>query len=93
VCERIRVLQRPASYVRVNLGHWRREGQESEINKVIMLTVRRKCIIILCQIDTCGPCEDQTRRVVVIVYGSRHPMPKRTGDIGVAMIRKRRKTS
>ena len=82
VCERIRVLQRPASYVRVNLGHWRREGQESEINKVIMLTVRRKCIIILCQIDTCGPCEDQTRRVVVIVYGSRHPIQRELGTLG-----------
>ena len=26
------------------------EGQESEINRVIVLTLRRKCIIIVCQI-------------------------------------------
>jgi len=48
-------LQRPASYVRVKLAHWGHEGQESDINKVIILTVRRKCIIMVCQIDTCGP--------------------------------------
>ena len=52
---RIGGLQRPACYVRVNLGYWGREGQENDINKVIMLTVRRKCIIMVCQIDTCGP--------------------------------------
>jgi len=58
-----------------------------------MLTVRRKCIIIVCQIDTCGPCEDQRRSVGVKVYSSRHPVSKRTGDIGMAKIRKGRKTS
>jgi len=45
---RIRVLQRPASYVRVNLKHRGLHGQESEINKAIVLTLLRKCII-LCQ--------------------------------------------
>jgi len=58
-----------------------------------MLTVRWKCIIILCQMYTCCPCEDQRRSVGVKVYGSRHLISKRTGDIGVAKIRKGRKTS
>ena len=43
--------------------------------------------------DTCGPCESERRSVGVKVYGSRHPMSKRTGDSGVAKIRKGRKTS
>ena len=90
---RIRVLQRQASYVRVNLGHWGSEGQEGEIKKVIMLTVRRRCIIIVCHIHTCGPCEDQRRSVGVKVYGSRQPVSKRTRDIGVAKIQKERQTS
>ena len=90
---RMGVLQRPASYVRVNFGHSVGEGQESEINEVIMPTMRRKYIIIVCQIDTCGPCEDQKRSVEVKVYGSRHPISKRTGDIGVAKIRKGTKTN
>jgi len=89
---RIGVLRWPASYVRVNFGNWGREGQESEINKVIVLNLRRKCITIVCQIHTCGPCENQRRCVGVKVYGSWHPMTKRTGDIGVAEIRKGRKT-
>ena len=74
----------------MNLGRWSSECQESEINKVILLIVRRKCIIIVCQTDTCVPCEDQSS-VRVKVYGSRHRMSKRTGDIGVAKIRKGRK--
>jgi hypothetical protein len=74
----------------VNLGRWSSEGQESEINNVIVLTVRRKNIIILCQTDTCGPCEDE-RSVGVKIYGSRHRMSKRTGDIGVANISKGKK--
>ena len=56
---RIGVLQWPASCVRVNLGHWDREGQKSEISKVFMLTLRRKSIIIVRQIHICGPCEDK----------------------------------
>ena len=82
------VLQRPASYVQVNLGHWERERQESEINEVITLTVRGKCIIIVCQIHTRGPCEDQRRSVGGNVYGSRYRVSKGTGDIGVAKIRR-----
>ena len=39
MCERIGVLQWSVSYVQVNLGHRGREGQESEIKKVIVLTV------------------------------------------------------
>ena len=66
---RIRVLQRPASYVRVNLGRWSSEGQESEMNHVTVLTVRRKYTIIVCHTDICGPCEDQ-RSVGVKVCGS-----------------------
>ena len=66
---RIRVLQRPASYVRVNLGRWSSEGQESDMNHVTVLAVRRKYTIIVCQTDTFGPCEDQ-RSVGVKVYGS-----------------------
>jgi len=42
--------------------------------KVILLNVRRKCIIILCQIDTFYAGEDQIRSVGVNVYGSGHCM-------------------
>ena len=79
VAGRICILQRTASFVRVNLGRWSNEGQESEINYVTVLNVRRKCIIIMCQTDTCGPCEDE-RSVGVKICGSRHRMSKRTGD-------------
>jgi len=56
--------------------------------KVILLNLRRKCIIIVCQIDTCGPVEDERRNLGVKVYGSGHCMSKGTGDSGVAIIRK-----
>jgi len=56
--------------------------------KGIVLNLRRKCIIIVCQIDTCGPGEDERRNLWVNVYGSGHCMSEWTGDSGVAMIRK-----
>ena len=61
--------------------------------KVIVLTVRRKCIIILCRIDTCGHGEDQKRNLGVKDWGSGTGMSKGTGDSGVAKIRKGTKTS
>jgi len=37
------VLQRPASHVEENMGHWSREGHKRDRNQVIELALGRKC--------------------------------------------------
>jgi len=67
----------------------RRSGKlDKQCNYV---TVRRKCILTVCQIDTYSPCRDQRRSVGVKVCSNRHRMSKRTGETGVGKIRKRKK--
>jgi len=47
-----------------------------------MLTVRRKRIIILCQIHTCDPCEDQRKSVGVSVKVEGTPCQRELGTLG-----------
>ena len=58
---RVKVFEWPAPHVKENLGHWRRDVHEREINNAIALVLGRKCIEW--QIHTLGHCEEDGSRV------------------------------